>query len=391
MGMERVWRRQGPTSSRGGGRLGRLAPAGLALLLLGGCQGQPQRQAVSGSTSGSTAVGLPRVVAADGVLCDLVRRLAAEDLTVTCLLSPGEDPHAFRPTPSQRQALASASLVLINGYQLTPALERVPGAVPLAERAVPDSPRLEAPHHHAADSTASAGPSATPPASAPSTPLHRPSDAHAGERDPHVWHDPRQARALVAAAAQRLAALRPQRSAAIAVRAERLERLLESLDRWNRQQLATIPPGPTGQRPTLATGHRAAASLARRYALEELPLVDAHSSSAVLRPEALLEVVAVLRHRQVRSLFTEPGPPPRALLRISQLAGVPISPAPLVLDGLAQGDGGPPSLMATLVANTCAISEGLGGRCDRRAGAALIQRGQDVGAAGGAPARAAAP
>ena len=200
-----------------------------------------------------------------------------------------------------------------------------------------------------------------------------------------------QARALVAAAAQRLAALRPPRHTAIAVRAQRLEHLLEELDRWNRAQLATIPPGPSGQRPTLATGHRAAASLARRYGLAELPLVDAHSSSAVLRPEALPRVVAELRQRQVRRLFAEPGPPSRALLRISQLAGVPIHPEPLVLDGLARGPGGSQSLLATLVANTCAISEGLGGRCDRRAAAPLIQRWQAVGAVGSDATPAAAP
>jgi ABC-type Zn uptake system ZnuABC Zn-binding protein ZnuA len=349
--------------------LRRLAPLGLALLLpLGGCLGQQR----PGAGPGSAASGLPRVVAADGVLCDLVRRLAGRDLAVTCLLGPGEDPHAFRPTPSQRQALALASLVLINGYGLSPALERISGAVALAERAVPQSPRLEAP----------------PATSVGADPVHEHKHehehdhSHSGDRDPHVWHDPQQAQALVRAAAQQLAALRPERRAAISARALRLERLLDELDRWNRQQLATIPPTATGQRPTLATGHRAAASLARRYGLEELPVVDAHSSSAVLRPEALQAVLAELRRRQVRSLFAEPGPPPRALLRISRMAGVPISPEPLVLDGLARGSAGPPTLMATLVANTCAISAGLGGRCDRPAGVGLIQRWQAVGAAG---------
>ena len=93
-----------------------------------------------------------------------------------------------------------------------------------------------------------------------------------------------------------------------------------------------------------------------------------------------LEVVAELRRRQVRRLFAEPGPTPKALQRISQLAGVPIHPQPLVVDGLGRAANGPQSLMATLVANTCAISEGLGGRCDRAAGQALIQRWQAVGA-----------
>ncbi|MEB3209461.1 MAG: zinc ABC transporter substrate-binding protein, partial [Synechococcus sp.] len=62
------------------------------------------------------------VIAADGVLCDLARRLAAADLEVHCLLRPGDDPHQFRLTPQQSRELSQAPLVLINGYGLTPAL-----------------------------------------------------------------------------------------------------------------------------------------------------------------------------------------------------------------------------------------------------------------------------
>jgi hypothetical protein len=60
---------------------------------------------------------------------------------------------------------------------------------------------------------------------------------------------------------------------------------------------------------------------------------------------------------------------------------VPIAPNPVVVDGLARAaDGRPRSLMATLVANTCALSQGLKGQCDIQAGARLQQQWQAIGA-----------
>ena len=151
------------------------------------------------------------VIAADGALCDITRRLAAKDLTVSCLLGPNDDPHQVQLSPQRGRQLRQARLVLTNGYGLTPALERWPGAVKVAELAVPNSPSL----------------------------------------DPHVWHDPRQGAALVAAVRQRLKQLDPKAAPAMAGRAAAMERSLQALHRWNRAQVATIP----GAR-VLATEHR---------------------------------------------------------------------------------------------------------------------------------------
>lgn len=287
-----------------------------------------------------------QVIAADGVLCDLTRRLAAADVSVDCLLQPGDDPHQFRLTPGHGRALRQASLVLINGYDLTPALAGQPDVVAVAERAVPDSPHLDADHN--------ADPS---------------SDHRHGDRDPHVWHDPGQAAAMVQLVAEQLQQRQPSARAAMAARAAAMVDVLEQLDRWNRRQFATIP----GDRP-LATGHRAFASLARAYDLREWPVVDAMSSSDSLRPQAFLSVLADLRREKVPMLFPEQWPPSKALLRIQALSGVPLAPAALVADGLAPASDGSADLVSTLTANTCLIVEGLNGRCDRQGQAALIRQ-----------------
>ena len=277
------------------------------------------------------------VIAADGALCDITRRLASSDLAVSCLLGPNDDPHQLQLSPHQSQQLRQARLVLINGYGLTPALQKRSGVVKVAELAVPNSPSLEAANRH----DEPAGHDAQ-------------DDSHAhGGRDPHVWHDPRQAAALVAAVSQRLQQLDPAAATAIAGRAAALERSLQALDRWNRAQFATIP----GAR-VLASDHRAFASLARAYQLKELPVVDSASSSDRLRPAGLSQVMQQLRRRRVASLFSEQTPPSRSLQRVSSLSGIPIAPQVL------RADTGGDNLMATLTTNTCRIVEQLKGRCD---------------------------
>ena len=247
------------------------------------------------------------VIAADGALCDITRRLASSDLAVSCLLGPNDDPHQLQLSPQQSQQLHQTRLVLVNGYGLTPALEKQSGVVKVAELAVPNSPSLEAADRHSEHNGHGAS-----------------SDNHAhGERDPHVWHDPRQAAALVEAVSQRLQQLDPAAAPSIAGRAAALER-----------------------------------SLVRAYGLEELPVVDSASSSDRLRPAGLSQVVRELQRRRVASLFSQQDPPSRGLQQVSRLSGVPIAPQPL------RADAGGEHLMATLTTNTCRIVESLKGRCD---------------------------
>jgi len=309
----------------------------LALLAtLAGCRQGPQ-------AATTPAVEGPRVIAGDGVLCDLSQRLAPSQVQVDCLLGPGDDPHHFRLTPSQSQAVAQSSLLLVNGGGLTPALEKLPNRVAIVDR------------------------------------LPGPGDLD--RQDPHLWHDPAQAALMVKEVAAQLAVLAPQSRGEIEARSAALQSLLADLDRFNRRQLATIPLGADGQRPPVAMAHRALSSYSGAYGLQEMPLVDQDSTSSSLRPAQFAAVVAQLGQRRVPALFREPGEIGRSMQRISELSGVPIAPTPLVVDGLARAaDGSPRSLMATMVANTCALSQGLKGQCDSDAGARLQQQWEAIGA-----------
>ncbi len=275
------------------------------------------------------------VVAADGVLCDLSRTLADGLLPVICLLPSAQDPHQAALRPRDRQLLAEADLVLVNGYGLTPALARVQGRRPqvaVAELAVPASPSLE---------------------------------AGGGARDPHVWHDPRQGAAMVRLIAERLAPFIRQDSR-LRSRSQSAQAVLNDLDAWSARQIATVPV----QARVLASGHRAFRSFARRYGVRELAVMDSFSTAGLLRPQGLQQVSEALRASGARRIFPERLPPNKTLRRISQRSGVPLSPVALVADGLAPKA----SYVATHTANVCTFVTGQGGRCDRAGGQRLEQR-----------------
>jgi len=282
------------------------------------------------AASGARAASPPLVVAADGVLCDLARTLAADQARVVCLIPAGRDPHQAVLRPGDRQAIAEARLVLLNGYGLTPALTRLSGGAPrvaVAEQAVPASPG----------------------------------------RDPHVWHDPNQAAAMVRVVEGRLAPLLPADAAAsVKRRSQAVTAVLADLGRWMERQFDTIPPRSR----VLVTEHRAFSSLARRFGLRELPLLDSFTTAGVLRPASLAAITTAVRESGTRQMFTESLPISKTLRRISRASGVPVNPTPLVADGLAPGR----STVQTATGNVCTFVSGQGGRCDGAAAEGLARR-----------------
>ena len=109
--------------------------------------------AATAALASAANAATPVVIGADGILCNLTKTLAADQAEVKCIVGPGKDPHNLRLRPSERKELANANLVLINGYSLTPALDKITtrsAVVRVGEIAIPNHPG----------------------------------------NDPHLWHDP---------------------------------------------------------------------------------------------------------------------------------------------------------------------------------------------------------
>lgn len=270
------------------------------------------------------------MVAVDGVLCDITRSLVQGAARVTCLVPPGADPHAVVLRGSDRQALSSARLVLVNGYNLTPAMKRIRVSAPVvavAERAVPRNKAL----------------------------------------DPHVWHDPALTSAMVQESAAALqSVLGSPQAGALQRRSQAMQAVLKQIGSWSARQLQTVP---AAQR-VLVSEHRAFSAFASRYGIRELPVIDTYASGGALRPSSLSAISQAIRQSGSKAIFAEALPPSKTLRRISSVSGVPIAKQPLYADGQAPGK----SLIQTATANVCTFVNAQGGRCDQQTASALQQQ-----------------
>ena len=270
------------------------------------------------------------MVAVDGVLCDITRSLVEGAARVTCLVPPGADPHAVALRGSDRQALSSARLVLVNGYNLTPAMKRIRVSAPVvavAERAVPRNKAL----------------------------------------DPHVWHDPALTSAMIQESAAALqSVLGSAQAGALQRRSQAMQAVLKQLGSWSARQLQTVP---AAQR-VLVSEHRAFSAFASRYGIRELPVIDTYASGGALRPSSLSAISQAIRQSGSKAIFAEALPPSKTLRRISSVSGVPIAKQPLYADGQAPGK----SLIQTATANVCTFVNAQGGRCDQQTASALQQQ-----------------
>ncbi len=269
----------------------------------------------------------PTVVAADGILCDLTRTLVGSQAKVICLIKPGTDPHTLALRPADRQNLAKAKVVLLNGYNLTPALNKIktPGTVvKVGNIAVPNNPK----------------------------------------KDPHIWHDPANVIAMANTVASRLKPFFDANGdAQIDQRRAKADRVLASLGSWIGQQVATVPE----KQRVLVTGHRTFDFFDRRYGIRELPVLDDYTTGGTLRPSSLSAISKSIKASGSKAIFPESLPPSKTMRRISRSSGVPIAKQVLFGDGQAPGK----SLVQTATSNICIFVKTQGGSCNEAAAGRL--------------------
>ena len=278
----------------------------------------------------AAASSAPTVVAVDGVLCDITKKLVADQARVICLIPPGSDPHTMALRPADRSNLSKAKLVLLNGYNLTPALKGVKAGGPVV----------------------SVGEIAVP-----SNPLN----------DPHLWHDPAIAGSMTNAVAVQLKPVfNGAQDAAIDQRSAAMDSVLSSLGTWTGQQIQTVP----AEQRVLITGHRAYSFLARRFGIRELPVIDEYATGGRMRPSSLSAISKAIKKSGTKVIFPEALPPSKTMRRISKASGVPLASKPLFADGQAPGK----SLVQTATGNICTFVVAQGGSCDEASAAQLQQR-----------------
>lgn len=311
------------------------------------------------ATVSTSTESKPQVVATHSVLCDLTRTIAAETIDLTCLVQPGMDPHTYQPTPSDRQAIDTAQLVLYGGYDLEPSIEALIKAskgdslkVAVSERAVP-KPLLGKAHDHGAHDHG---------AHDHADKAHHGHHHHAEAEtvpDPHIWHNPQYGIAMVTVIRDQLQKLAPYHAAQYRQTSEQLIAQLTRLDQWIAEQIATIP----ADRRKLVTTHDALSYYGQAYGIQILGTLQGLSTTEQPTPARLKELVTEIRAAQVPTIFAERSTNDKVLGTLAREAKVTLSQQPIDADGLGQAGSATGTYIGMLATNTCTIVNGLGGTC----------------------------
>ncbi|MEU4235723.1 metal ABC transporter substrate-binding protein [Actinoplanes sp. NPDC026619] len=266
-----------------------LAAAAL-LALLGGCGSAGNDAAASSAGAWIT------VVATTPEVADFVRNIAGDDVTVTQIIKPNVDPHEYEPTPADIQAISQAKLVVKNGVGLESWLDQTIQSAGFGGAVVDSSQGVQ---RRKGD----------------------PDDAEMKNGDPHIWHDPRNAKIMVSNIEKGLAAADPQHTQVYAANLTSYTAQLDKLDADNEAAYAKVP---ADQR-KLVTNHDAFGYYVDRYRLTFVgSVIPSMDTSAELSAQQLTDLVAKIRATGTKAIFTESSLPPKTAEAIAKQAGVKV-------------------------------------------------------------------
>jgi zinc/manganese transport system substrate-binding protein len=270
------------------------------------------------SPVGSLAAAPIAVVATFSVLADLVRAVGGEAVTVTALVGPNSDAHAFDPTPTDVRKVAAAGLVVANGLGLEHWLDRV----------------LQASGAH--------GPVVL--AAREAQPLSDPD--HPGVVDPHVWQSVANAERMVEAIRAGLSAVAPGQAAGFAARAAAVTRDLQALDAEIRAAWAAIPPPDR----RIFTSHDAFGYYAAAYGVT---LIAPVGVSTEAEPSAgdVARIIRQIRAAKAKAVFVENVTNPKLMQQIARESGARVG-GQVYSDALSAADGPAASYIAMMRHNT---------------------------------------
>ena len=207
------------------------AVAAVGVLAFAGCGS-------GGSGRTADAGGRLDVVATTAVVADFVRNVGGDRVHVVQILKPGVDPHDYEASVADIQAIADADLVVKSGVGLEAAwLDDTVRSAGYGGEVVDASRGV----------TVRAG--------------NGDEEQQAG--DPHIWHDPANARIMVDDIAAALAAKDPAGTAGYERSAAAYDAELATLDAENKAEISTIP---VAQR-KLVTNHDAFGYYCARYGI----------------------------------------------------------------------------------------------------------------------------
>lgn len=265
----------------------RVFPGVLVVLLAAGFAGCSP----SGGNGGA-APGRLRVVATISMVADLGRQVGGDRVEVTGLMGPGVDPHLYKATASDVQALQRADVILYNGLMLEGKMDEL-------------FRNLSRTRKHIYPVTAKI----------PEARLLKPA-AFEGHPDPHVWFDVELWAIAAEAVVEALSAADPAGRAHYEARGAEVRQRFAALHAWAKAKAAELPEA---QR-VLVTSHDAYNYFGRAYGFQVVGLQGISTVTEAGLAD-MAKLVDFIKAKQLKAVFVESSVPPQAIERISKDSG----------------------------------------------------------------------
>ena len=272
------------------------------------------------------------VTASFSILGDLVHAVGGERVTVTTLVGPNNDAHAFEPKPQDAKALLNSRLLVTNGLGFEPWADKLArsanykGEVVVASRDVKTRQVSDAKKH-----------------------------AGHSDTDPHAWQSVGNAKVFVKNIALGLCRADPSGCDLYDRNAATYTAQLNALDAEIRAAWAPIP---AAQRKVI-TSHDAFGYYAKAYSVTFLS-PQGVSTESEASAKGVAKLVRQIKAENVKALFVETISNPRLIEQIGRETGV--KPAgELFSDSLSKPGGPADSYLKMIRYNTQALTGAIAG------------------------------
>jgi zinc/manganese transport system substrate-binding protein len=285
-------------------------------------------------------VGLPaaraelKVATLHPLMTDLAKRVGGSHVSVTGLMSPGEDIHQFSPSSSDMASARSANVVLASGKGVELYLSRLQASLGAGTRVVQAGSAAQSVKVSAGDALFVC------------CPQHA-----AGSVDPHWWHSISGMKKAAVYVGKEFGKADPANAKAYAANASAYGRELDALSAWAKRELSKVPRSNR----VLVTAHAAFGYFCKEFGFRSLPIAGLNAEA--VGSQYLAEAIAQIQKNQVRTVFPEKNANTKALDSIVSATGVRRGQS-LIADGSASGV---TTYEAFVRHNVNAIVAGLGG------------------------------
>lgn len=277
-----------------------------------------------------TAVPKLRVVATTTQVSALTQIVGGNKIEFSGILKANVDPHEYEPTPDDVRNFANAQIIFINGVGLEKWLDKT---------------------------IQNSGTKATMVDTSKGVPFHKgKGDDGKEEADPHIWHSVPNAIIMLNNIRDGLSQMDPANAETYKANAAACEKKLNDLDKYIKEQIATIPLAKR----KLVSNHDTFGYYVERYGLtfvgSIIPSMDTNYQPSA---KELTNLVKAIKAEGVKAIFIESSVNPALAKQIAQEAGVKVVDGALYGDTLGPPGGGADTLDGMLKRNTDLIVSNL--------------------------------